>query len=269
MQSKKPTAIDLFQAFDLVGRELAKLENLTSPKPNFLSRTGLSTSTRGGLLGSFLPDEEEARQLELELLDAIKAEVARLEAVLSTEPAIAWVEAQDDYKKLQQSLRRQATLKNGSSFGRPIARFHLLQATLISLGDYALHIDGRKKPGRMTSKDWDKAIAAARTLRDLEKNNGLRLWKAFRQPSAHSYDWVSQLESKLVQQKAASRKPHDDGLTSDRAATRKFTDWLLTFFGAAPPSMVEKFARLIGYDTTSIPRQVKLWEEAYRTHSLT
>lgn len=269
MTSKRPTTIELFQAFDFVGRELTKLEDLTSPKPSFRSSTGQSKPARGGLLSCFLPDEAETKLFEAELLSATQMEVARLEAVLSNEPVIAWVEAQDAYKKLQQSLRRQATLNKGSSFDHPIARFQLLRATLIALGDYFLHIDGGQKPGRMTSKDWDKAITAVRTLRRLEKNNGLRLWKAFRPTASPSYDWVSQLENRLVQQKAVSRKPHDDGLTSDRAATRKFTDWLLTFFDAAPPSMVEKFARLIDYDTTSIPRQVKLWEEAYRTHSLT
>lgn len=269
MKFSQPTQIELFKTFDLVGRELATLEDLTSPDPKLQSHPWLRKPTPGGLLSGFQTNQDELRQFEISLNEAIKSEVSRLEMTLSLEPTIAWLESQGDYQKLQKSLTRQAKLKSGSRFDRPDARFKLLQVTLIALGSHYGNISQGKKPGSMSSKDWDKAIAAVRTLKKLEKYNGLRLWKALPPPANIPYDWISRLENRLVQEKTSAQKPYDDGLSSDRAAARKFTDWLLLFFDEAPPCMVTKFANLIQYDATSIPRQVTNWVRLYRTDSLT
>lgn len=220
------------------------------------------------LLAAFSPRKSGTypdRSLEREIRD----EVARVEASICLEPSIAWIREQRPFQKLEDSLRRQAKSKVGSKFNHPAARFFLLEAALIGIAQHCYYIDNGRKPGQMTSKDWDKALAAVRTLRQLEKDKGLRLWKALPLAMANSWGWFEQLEERLGKEKSAAKKPYDDGLSSDRAATRVFAEWLLFKFDDAPASMVEKFAELIGYETTSIARQVREWEAAHRTDSLT
>lgn len=269
MKATRPTAIDLFKAFDFVSAELKGLEDLTSVNPTFKSHPWLTRPRPKGLFGFLAPSDEETKQFTEALTEGIRQEVIRITTALSANQTINWLQSQSDYVELQRGLRRQATLKKGGNFDHPNAQFNLLKATLISIGGYYKHIDHGKAPGSMSSKDWDKAIAAVKTLKELETNNGLQLWKAMPSSMGGRIDWLRKLEARLAQEKGAARKPYDDGLSSDRAAARRFTDWLLIFFDEAPPSLVEKFARLIGYNTTSIPRQVKAWEQAHRSDSLT
>lgn len=269
MKATRPTARDLFDAFAYVEAELKGLEDLTSVNPTFKSHPWLTRSRPKGFLGLLPPSDEETKQFTEALAEGIRQEVIRITIALSANQTINWVQAQSDYVVLQKGLQRQATLKKGGSFDQPKAQFNLLKATLISIGGYYKHIDHGKTPGSMSSRDWDKAIAAVKTLKELEMNNGLRLWKAMPSSMGNGIGWFGELEARLVQEKGAARKPYDDGLSSDRAAARRFTEWLLIYFDEAPPSLVEKFARLIGYDTTSIPRQVKAWEQALRSDSLT
>jgi hypothetical protein len=268
MSSKKPSARDFLSAFDGIDKELVTLEGLMSNDPRFLPNKAAAISPKVGLLGLY-PTIEDTLARETAINEAIIQEVTRVESFTNREPTIAWVKSQKQYAKLEASLERQAKLKVSSQFNKPNARFKLLKATLIGIGQHGLYIDHGESPGQMTSKDWGKAIEAVKTLRDLEANNGLRLWKAFPKESRVTWDWCAYLERRLIEGKAEAPKPYNDGLSSDRDATRLFTVWLLMLFDEAPPAMVEKFAVLIGYETDSIARQVKAWERAHRSDSLT
>lgn len=263
----RPKASDFLNARDQIEKELKTLDGLATFDPKLLQITN-SLAWPKGLLGLTHFTEEIPASSDA-FNETIRKEVDRVEASICANQAVIWVRKKSQFAKLEASLKLQAKLKADSKFGRPAARFKLLQAVLMGLGQHSLYIDHRHKPGQMSSKDWDKAIEAVKALRDLEENNGLRLWKVFPLTMKNSFGWFEQLEQRLNNEKATAKKPYNDGLSSDRAATRLFTEWLLMLFNEAPPSMVEKFADLIGYETSSIPRQVKEWEQAHRTDSLT
>lgn len=261
-QLSRPTSIEFFQLYDLVDKETRVLEKLKrhGAEPQ-------SSVQQSPLLGLFFAMGSATK--EGMRTPSLVAEVARVEAAISDNQALKWLRSQPSFMKIKASLERKAKKYPASKFAEPVAVYKLIQCTLFGLGVYASYVENRRKPGQMTKKDWDEAIRAVQTLRSLQRHKGLNLTGVFAaRPGAPSWDGALQFEERLVQAKQASKKPHDDGFVSDRAAARKFTEWLLMMFDEAPPTMVESFAEFIGYNKDSARKQLKSWEQAHRTDSL-
>jgi hypothetical protein len=266
-QVQRPTSIEFYQLYELVGKEVQVLATLRRPppeeEPKLLGKTA-SEWTDLDDAGAFSVNLFRPSLLpEPKPKPSLPSEVARVEGALIGDTTLQWLRAQEPFRKLQESLKRKAKKEINSHFSKPVASYRLTQGVALCLWLHAHYLEGKRKPGQMSRKDWDAAIEAIQTLRKLGLEKGLRLHHAFR-----TWNGPAQLEARLVEARQTAKKPHDDGFTSDRATTRQFAEWLISMFGEVPPAMVEKFAELIGYNSDSIRKQLKAWEQAYRSDSL-
>jgi hypothetical protein len=259
----RPTAVEFYKLQDTIGREVRVLETL---------RLGTSREEPGlkdvGLLGLFA-GSVAANVKRDGSLPSLVGEVARIEAAIGGNKTYQWLRSQQAFQKLRASLSRKAKKSPDGNFARPVAIYRLIQCVSFGLGVQAAYLEGRRQPGQMTKKDWGDALLAIQTLRRLEREKGLKLARVFAaKAGTPPWDGALQFEERLIEAKRSAKKPHDDGFLSDRAAARAFTEWLLMMFGEAPPTMVESFADLIGYNKDSVRKQIKDWETSYRTDSL-
>jgi hypothetical protein len=180
----------------------------------------------------------------------------------------------EQVKKLLASVTRKAKSQGQESvFGRADATYSLLSAVGTALARFNALTQTGTKPMAITKADWDRAIAAAQTLRDLERK-GLRVSAALPGGAPTSVQWLvpihwlDRMSDRLKAGKERAKKAHGDEYSADRAATRDFTVSLLRHFGAAPPGMVQTFADLIGYSREAVRQRLPQWIHEYRTDSL-
>lgn len=265
MMKKNPEWIDSYIAHDLVTALTKNLYELESGNPLLLPTNGNAEKSKGGFADLLTSKIIPSSHFE----EAIRREIEGIDIALQKNKTIANLTGSEEYKKLAKSLAYQAKKSPKSLFGKASSKYLLLKATLISLGKYKRLISGNATVKQMSAKDWEDAIRAINTLRRLEKNNGLYLYRAFEDTTNLPWNWLDMLEQRVSEAKENAPKPHNDKYIHQRLATRLFTEWLLRYFDHAPVSMVEKFTHIINYETTSVSRLVPTWTTAYRTDPLT
>ena len=192
------------------------------------------------------------------------------EAFLRSDRIAVCLLGNEHVKKLLASAARKAKLAGESSgFAQPSATCFLLSAVCTGVGVFNRYTQSGTTPEEITSADWADAIVAAKVLHRI-KRKGLRIGGVFRglvnQPP---HDWLEQIIAGLEAGRKTAKRAYGDEFSADRFATRTFTDWMLTYFGDAPLTMVQSFARLIGYSEEAARKRLPQWLDDYRTNSLT
>lgn len=156
--------------------------------------------------------------------------------------------------------------KPGGAFADPLLRHWFLLAVVCSLDNFEFwgkRSVNRKSPSK---SDWLSACKAVDALVRLVRRGAPLGATAIRQGiSGISEDSLVKLSAACAVERALAPKPHNDRYSAQRSACREFAKYVYIFFSAnVPPSWVEAFGKLIGYQSEKIQRvYVKQWSKEF------
>ena len=135
-----------------------------------------------------------------------------VKSILGTNPAAKWLTKHDSYTEMQKSLQRKAK-SVGKRYADPRAEVWVTIASAWGIWSWLDNLETGTKPTPPAAKDWRAAVAAAKTLRELQRKD-VELSYAFRLRNSENvpFDWIDQLLFALEEAEKTSRTYCSKGL---------------------------------------------------------